>query len=70
MAHKFKIGQVVDLEPNMLRSLAPGRYEICHLIPSSDRDPNNPRYRIKSMSEAYERAAAESELTLPIDLST
>ena len=68
MAHKFKIGQVVDLEPNLLRSLAPGRYEICHLIPSSDQDPDNPRYRIKSIREAHERAAAENELTLSFDL--
>lgn len=68
MVHKYKIGQVVDLQPNRLQSQAPGRYEICFLIPSSDREPHNPRYRIKSISEAYERAAAESKLTLSCDL--
>lgn len=69
MAHKFKIGQIVDLEPNMLRSLAPGRYEIRHLIPSSDRDPNDPIYRIKSTAEIHERVAPESELTLSVGVS-
>jgi len=64
MAHKFKIGQLVELEPSVLRSFATGPYEIRHLIPSSDRDPNDPIYRIKSIAEKYERVAAESELTI------
>ena len=64
MAHKFKIGQIVDLEPRVLRSLAPGPYEIRHLIPFSDRDPGDPCYRIKSAAEKHERVAPESELTL------
>jgi len=70
MTHKFKVGQIVDLEPTMLRSLAPGRYEIRHLIPSSDGRPDDPRYQIKSVSETHERAAAESELKLSTDLFT
>jgi hypothetical protein len=69
MAHKFKIGQTVDLERNMLRSLAPGRYEIRHLVPASDRNPGDPCYRIKSIAEKHERAASESELTLSIGIS-
>jgi hypothetical protein len=64
MAHKFKIGQRVELEPSVLRSLATGPYEIRHLIPSSDRDPSDPRYRIRSTAEKHERVASESELTL------
>lgn len=64
MAHKFKVGQIVDLEPSILRLLAPGPYEIRHLIPSSDRDPTDPCYRIKSTAEKHERAAPESQLTL------
>jgi hypothetical protein len=63
MAHKFKVGQLVELEPNVLRSLAIGPYEIRHLIPSSDRDPGDPCYRIKSVAEKHERVAPESELT-------
>jgi hypothetical protein len=66
MAHKFKVGQVVDLEPSVLRSLAPGPYEIRHLIPSTDRDPDDPCYRIKSAAEKHERVAPESELTLSV----
>ena len=66
MAHKFKIGQIVDLDPSLLRSLVPGPYEIRHLIPSSDRDPGDPCYRIKSTAEKYERVAPESELTLSL----
>jgi nitrate reductase beta subunit len=70
MAHKFKVGQTVELERSMLRSLAPGRYEIRHLIPSSDRDPGEPCYRIKSLVEKHERAASESELKLSVGVFT
>ena len=66
MVHKFKIGQLVELEPSVLRSLAMGPYEIRHLIPSSDRDPGDPCYRIKSTAEKHERVASESELTLSV----
>ena len=61
--HKFKIGQLVELEPNMLQLMAPGGYEIRHLVPSSDRDPADPCYRIRSAAEKYERVAPESRLT-------
>jgi len=64
MAHKFNVGQNVELEPNTLRSAVLGPYEIRHLIPASDRDPRDPYYRIKSVAEKYERVAPESELTL------
>ena len=64
MAHKFNIGQIVELERGSLRSALPGPYEIRHLIPPSDRDPNDPCYRIKSVAEKHERVAPESELTL------
>jgi hypothetical protein len=64
MAHKFNIGQIVELETGVLRSSAPGPYEIRHLIPASDRNPDEPCYRIKSIAEKHERAATESELTL------
>ena len=68
MTHKFKIGQIVELEPSVLRSLAPGHYEIRHLIPSSDRDPGDPCYRIKNSAEKHERVAPESELTLSVSV--
>ena len=62
--HKFKIGQHVELERNVLQSLAPGGYEIRHLMPPSDRDPADPCYRIKNTAEKYERVVPESRLTL------
>ena len=64
MAHKFNIGQIVELEPGWLRPSAPGPYEIRYLVPASDRDPGDPCYRIKSIGEKHERVAPESELTL------
>jgi hypothetical protein len=68
MTHKFKIGQLVELEPSLLRSLAKGPYEIRHLTPSSDRHPNDPIYRIKSTAEKHERVAPESELMLSVSV--
>jgi hypothetical protein len=64
VTHKFSIGQTVDLTPNRLRAAALGAYEIRHLVPASDTNPENPCYRIKSLEEKHERMAPESELTL------
>jgi hypothetical protein len=64
VVHKFNVGQIVALEPRVLRSSAPGPYEIRHLVPASDRDPSDPCYRIKNIAEKHERVASESELTL------
>jgi hypothetical protein len=64
MAHKFNIGQIVELMPKVLRTAALGPYEIRHLVPASDTDPRDPFYRIKSAEEKHERIAPESELTL------
>jgi len=61
--HKFHVGQAVELAPNALRPLAPGPYEVRHLVPASDRDPSDPCYRIKSVDETYERVALQSELS-------
>ena len=68
--HKFKIGQLVELEPTVLQLLAPGGYGIRHLMPSSDRDPADPCYRIKSTAEKYERVVPESRLTLSASVFT
>jgi hypothetical protein len=64
VAHKFNIGQIVDLMPKLLRAAAFGPYQIRHLVPASDTDPRDPRYRIKCSAEKHERVALESELTL------
>jgi hypothetical protein len=68
--HQFNLGQLVDLTPSTLRAAALGPYEICRLIPASDRSPDDPCYRIKNVDEKYERAATESELTLSASLSS
>jgi hypothetical protein len=62
MSHKFSVGQTVDLIPRMLRAAAAGKYEVVGLMPILDNDPDNPRYRIKSLSEKHERVVSESEL--------
>jgi hypothetical protein len=67
MAHKFTIGQTVELVPRLLRSSAPGPYEIRHLVPAY-REPGDPCYRIKSLAEKHERVARESDLTLSVSV--
>jgi hypothetical protein len=68
MPHKFNVGQLVELEPRLLRTSAPGPYEIRHLVPASDRDPGDPCYRIKSVTEKHERVAPESDLKLSVSV--
>jgi hypothetical protein len=68
MAHKFNVGQLVELEPRLLRTSAPGPYEIRHLVPASDRDPRDPCYRTKSVTEKHERVAPESDLKLSVSV--
>jgi hypothetical protein len=64
VAHKFRVGEAVELAPNRLRAAAAGAYEIRHLMPASDANPENPSYRIKSMIEKHDRVVSESDLTL------
>jgi len=63
-AHKFKVGQTVDLIPSTFRSAARGHYEIVSLRPAADGEI--PQYRIKSTSESHERVVAESDLILSV----
>jgi hypothetical protein len=63
MAHKFSIGQKVDLVHRMMQTAPRGQYEVRKLMPDSDRDGGDPVYRIKSTDETHERAAHESDLT-------
>lgn len=64
MAHKFMIGQTVDLTPKKLRQAAAGEYEILRLMPATENNPEDPCYRIKSIAENYERAVCESDISL------
>jgi hypothetical protein len=41
--HKFSVGQTVNLIPRVLRSAAAGEYEIRHLMPAPDTDPDKNR---------------------------
>ncbi len=62
-AHKYKIGQSVLLRPARLNSLASStRYKVLRLMPPLEDGQN--QYRIKGSSEAFERIAKESDLSL------
>lgn len=65
MEHKYVVGQIVELTPNVLRAAAVGEYEIRQAMPASDVSSVSPRYRIKSAAEIYERIVAENELMPP-----
>jgi hypothetical protein len=58
---KFAVGQLVDLHAS--QRFGPGQttrgYKVLHLLP---RESGEQLYRIKTMTEAYERIAKESEL--------
>ena len=58
-AHKFKVGQTVDLIHATFRSAAKGTYRIVSLQPA---EGGNIHYRIKSKSEAHERVVSESDV--------
>jgi hypothetical protein len=65
LEHKYAVGQIVELTPNVLRAAALGEYEIMQMMPAPDVKSVSPRYRIKSIAEIHERIVAESELSLP-----
>jgi hypothetical protein len=59
--HKFKIGQVVNYNPNRMSLSASSRgYEIKRLLP---REGVEFLYRIKSPAENFERVAREQDLS-------
>jgi hypothetical protein len=62
MQHKYKVGQMVDVRPDIGRSnrLA-GLSEILTCMPH-DRGPL--LYRVRSVAEAYDRVVAEGDLAL------
>jgi hypothetical protein len=43
---------------------AVGDHVIQHLIPKSDADADNPRYRVKSIVDSQERIVPQNDLTL------
>ena len=62
MDNKFRVGQMVDFVPSDVGTAPLARaYKILRLLP---RDGNDLRYQIKTISEAFDRTARESELVL------
>jgi hypothetical protein len=58
--YKFKVGQIVQFNPDG-RIIAPrGSYEVTKRLPYNGHEYE---YRIKSAQEAHERIAKESQLT-------
>jgi hypothetical protein len=58
--HKFKVGQMVDFVPSRAGVPASVRaYKILRLLPH---ERGERLYRIKTIAEAFERVAMESEL--------
>jgi hypothetical protein len=60
MTHKFRSGQIVHLSRSLATRSAPGGdYKVVRQLPV---DGGEPQYRIKSVSEPYERVAKESDI--------
>jgi hypothetical protein len=61
MTHKFLMGQNVYYEPNFGNAASRGKYKIIRPLPVEN--DNRLAYRIKSLSETFERIAEEHQLT-------
>lgn len=58
--HRFKVGQMVDFMPSQRGIEASARsYKVLRLMPH---EGGERLYRIKTIAEAFERVARESEL--------
>jgi hypothetical protein len=62
--HKFSVGQAVEILRTVLRLKTVGAYQICALVPAEEQNPQEPRYRIRSIAEKFERIVPESDLNL------
>ena len=58
-AHKFQIGQAVELRPALSRNVPSGVYVVTKQLPEG---PGELEYRVKSVKEPHERVVRESEL--------
>jgi hypothetical protein len=52
-SHKFKVGDIVIINPAIGRFVPGGVFEVVKQLPGD----NEPEYRIKSANEPYERVA-------------
>ena len=57
-SHKFKVGDIVTINPAISRFVPDGVFEVIKQLPGN----GEPEYRIKSSKEPHERVARESEL--------
>jgi hypothetical protein len=57
-SYKFKVGDIVAINPAISRFVPGGVYEVIKQLPGGD----EPEYRIKNANEPHERAARQSEL--------
>jgi hypothetical protein len=59
--HKFAVGQTVDFDRKLTRSLkSSGPFEVTRVLPAEN--VRSQTYRIKSKTEAFERSATEYEI--------
>ena len=58
-AHKFRVGEIVQVRPAINRNIPGGSYEVTKRLPERGGEFE---YRIKSVNEPYERVVRESEL--------
>ena len=58
-AHKFQVGEIVQLSPSVSRNVLGGSYEVIQQLPEGNGEF---QYRTKSMNEPHERVVRESEL--------
>ena len=59
--HKYKVGQSVLFAPGKLGMPVSSReFKVIRLLPTEN---GQPQYRIKGLSESFERMARENELT-------
>jgi hypothetical protein len=61
MAHKFNVGQIVELEPRLRRLSDPGPYEIRHLFLPRTGTLGDPCYRIKGIAESRPRLSGPTK---------
>ena len=58
MPHKFKVGDIVAINPAISRFVPGGVFQVIKRLPGN----GEPEYRIKNANEPHERVARESEL--------
>jgi hypothetical protein len=61
MTHKYAMGQNVYYEPTFGNAAARGKYKVVRALPVEN--DNRLSYRIKSLTESFERIAEEHQLS-------